>query len=296
MSTDPQTPPRVGVVVLTQGTRPTDLRAGLESVLAQVGVETDVVVVGNGWEPVDLPEGVRARALPRNLGIPAGRNAGVDDVEGDVLLFLDDDARLGSDDYLLRAVRLMRADPRIALVHPRVTSTEGDDPPRWIPRVRKGDPSRSSAAFALWEGATVVRRDVFEAAGRWPEAYLYAHEGIELIWRVWDTGHRGWYAGDIVAVHPPIDPARHDTYYRFNARHRVWLARRNLPWPFRWLYVASWTLVQVLRSLRDPQARSGSRAWWAGWREGWRSDPGPSRPLRWSTIWTMTRHGRPPVI
>ena len=31
-------------------------------------------------------------ALPENIGIPAGRNAGVPHVDGDLLLFLDDDA------------------------------------------------------------------------------------------------------------------------------------------------------------------------------------------------------------
>src|SRR5690349_25034338 len=92
--------PLVGVVVLTQGTRPDDLGAGLDAVLAQTGVSTDVVVVGNGWEPTGLPDGVRGVALPENLGIPAGRNAGAPHVEGDLLFFLDDDARPATTDYL----------------------------------------------------------------------------------------------------------------------------------------------------------------------------------------------------
>ncbi|MDH3959282.1 MAG: glycosyltransferase family 2 protein, partial [Actinomycetota bacterium] len=53
-----------GVVVLTMGQRPADLRRALDSVLAQQGVTTDIVVVGNGWVPVDLPDGVRAHGLP----------------------------------------------------------------------------------------------------------------------------------------------------------------------------------------------------------------------------------------
>jgi len=38
------------------------------------------------------------------------------------------------------------------------------------------------------------------------------------------------------------------------------------------------------------------RTWWAGFVEGWRTDPGVRRPMRWSTVWRMTRLGRPPII
>ena len=46
--------PTVGVVSLTQGTRPDDLAAGLASLAAQTGVVLDTVVVGNGWAPTGL--------------------------------------------------------------------------------------------------------------------------------------------------------------------------------------------------------------------------------------------------
>ncbi len=67
--------------------------AAIESLLAQEGVEVDVVVVGNGWQPEGLPE-VRGVFLPEDVGIPGGRNAGVPAVRGELLFFLDDDARL----------------------------------------------------------------------------------------------------------------------------------------------------------------------------------------------------------
>lgn len=296
MSTTLTASPSIGVVVLSQGTRPQALSAGLQAVLDQTGVRTDVVVVGNGWQPVGLPNGVRGIALPENLGIPAGRNAGAPYVDGDLLFFLDDDARPASDDYLARAVAMFEADPKLGMIHPRVDATEGEAPRRWIPRVRKGDPRRSSPAFVLWEGGSVMRRDAFEAAGGWPELYRYAHEGIEFTWRMWDAGYKVWYAGDLACVHPPIDPRRHETYFRFNARHRVWTARRNLRWPFTWAYVGTWTAVQVLRSVRSAKGRASLRPWFSGWLEGWRVDPGGRVPLKWSTIWLMTRLGRPPVV
>lgn len=286
--------PTVGVVVLTQGTRPDDLAAGLASVLAQQGVSLDVVVVGNGWQPSGLPVGVRGVALAENLGIPAGRNRGVERVAGDWLFFLDDDASVPSPTFVADAIALMTREPDIGLVQPRVVDPSGvTNPRRWVPRIRKGEADASSNVFSVWEGALVMPRAVFDATGGWAEPFFYAHEGIELAWRVWDQGLRTWYAGELVAHHPAIEPTRHSYYYRLNARNRVWLAKRNLPWVIAPLYVGTWTGIQVLRWARNPAAL---RAWFGGWWAGWREPAGERRSIRWVTVWRMARAGRPPLV
>lgn len=285
--------PSFGVVVLTMGRRPDDLRRGLESLLAQEGVELDIVVVGNSWDPVGLPDGVRGHGLPENLGIPAGRNAGVPLVGGDHLFFLDDDASLPDPAFLRTIADRFDADPRLGLVQPRVVDPTGAaSPGRWVPRLRVGDPAQPGPATSLWEGAVAVRREAFDAAGGWPDEFFYAHEGIDLVWRVWDAGFVPWYAGDLVAHHPVIDPARHDVYYRLNARNRVWLARRNLPVVLEPIYVGSWVGLTLMR-VRDRDART---AWLDGLREGMRVRPEGRRRMSWRTVWRMARAGRPPVI
>jgi GT2 family glycosyltransferase len=286
--------PAVGVVVLTQGSRPEELARGIRSVLDQEGVTTDVVVVGNGWTPSGIPDAARALALPTNLGIPAGRNRGAELVRGEWIFFLDDDASIPSRTFLRDAIALIDGDPTIGLVQPRVIDPTGaSNPRRWVPRIRKGDPATSGPVFSVWEGAVLLPRAVFDAAGGWGEPYWYAHEGIELAWRVWAAGRRTWYAGELIAHHPAISPTRHSDYYRLNARNRVWLAKRNLPWPIAPIYVASWTGVQLLRSVRNP---AGLGAWFGGWLEGWRSSPGGRRSIGWVTVWRMGRAGRPPLI
>jgi GT2 family glycosyltransferase len=280
--------------VLTQGTRPDDLRRGLDSILAQTGVLLDVVCVGNGWEPSGLPAEVATLALGENLGIPAGRNAGASAVDGDYIFFLDDDASIPSSTFLIDAIGIIRADRRIGLLQPRVVDPLGrTNPRRWTPRIRKGDPETSSPVFSVWEGAVLLPRRVFDATGGWAAPFFYAHEGIELAWRVWNQGLVTWYAGDLVANHPAIEPTRHSYYYRLNARNRVWLAKRNLPAILVPIYVASWTAIQILRWARRPAAL---RAWFGGWLAGWREDAGERRPMRWRTVLRMTVAGRPPIV
>jgi GT2 family glycosyltransferase len=285
--------PSYGVVVLTQGRRPDELAAALASVLAQQRVSLDVVVVGNGWAPTGLPDGVRAVPLAENVGIPAGRNAGVPHVSGDLLFFLDDDAALADDGTLADLASRFEADPSLGLLQPRVVDPSGAPAPRrWVPRLRVGDPARSSDVAALWEGAVAIPRVVFEAAGGWPDDYWYGHEGVELAWRVWDAGYRVRYLGDVVVHHPAIDPLRHEEFFRLNARNRAWLARRNLPWPLAAAYVVVWTVLTVART----RPARNLVPWFRGLLEGLRGPCGERRPMRWRTVVRMARAGRPPIV
>jgi GT2 family glycosyltransferase len=143
--------PSFGCVVLTQGHRPDDLRMALDSLLRQAGVEVDVVVVGNGWEPGGLPDGVRGVGLPEDVGIPAGRNAGVPHVRGELLFFLDDDASIVDPDALERVARLFEAEPDVGLVQLRVEPREGGVGPRdWVPRLRRGQSGRPGDVTLVW--------------------------------------------------------------------------------------------------------------------------------------------------
>jgi len=289
--------PSYGCVVLTTGSRPEDLRRGVGSLLAQRGVELDVVVVGNGWAPEGLPAGVGAVHLAEDQGIPAGRNAGVPRVRGELLFFLDDDAALRDGDALARVAREFEADPRLGMLQPRVDVRGRGEPLReWVPRLRVGDRRRSSEVTAVWEGAVAIRRDVFEAVGGWPGEFFWVHEGVDLAWRVMDAGHRVRYCGDIVALHPAPEPgttpARHHYTWYFAARNRVWIARRHLPLPLAAVYVAAFAARTVpwLRCSRD--VRQAMR----GYRDGLRAPCGPRRRLRARTLWRMTLAGRPPVL
>ena len=286
-----------GCVLLTAGRRPAELRLALDSLLRQRGVELDVVVVGNGWRPADLPDGVRGHHEPVDRGIPAGRNAGVPHVRGDLLFFLDDDAQVAAEDTLAELERAFAADPALGAVQLRVDASDGRPPLReWVPRLRAGDRFRTGEITALWEGAVAMRRSVFESVGGWPEPFRFVHEGVDLAWRVMDAGHTVLYRGDLAALHPTPDPdappARHRYSHQFAARNRVFLARRHLPLPLGALFVLTFALRTVprMRTLND--VRHALR----GYRAGWRDDPGRRKRLGARTIWRMTKAGRPPIV
>jgi GT2 family glycosyltransferase len=286
--------PQVGVVILTQGTRPVELQRAAESALDQTGVELDVVVVGNGWEPVGVPAGVRTVHLPANVGIPAGRNHGITEVRGDLVFLLDDDAALPDPGTLARVAQRFAAERDLGIAQLRIVDPTGaESPRRYVPRLRAGDPAHSSDVTTFCEGAAAIRRDVFDRAGMFTDAFWYAHEGTDLAWRALDAGYRVHYVGDEVAHHPATVPTtRHVQFHYLNARNRVWLARRHLPLPLALIYPLVWFVLTLARSRDAAALRQALRGYWHGLVQ----PCGTRRPLRWSTVWRMTRAGRPPII
>jgi GT2 family glycosyltransferase len=289
---------RLGAVVLTMGNRPAELNALLESVAAQRGPEVQVVVVGNGAPLPPLPKGVRGVELEENLGIPGGRNVGIEQFgrngsDVDAILFLDDDGYLPQQDAAEKLREAFAADRGLGIVSFRISDPEtGSTQRRHVPRLRASDPLRSSRVTTFLGGASAVRSSVFAEVGELPAEFFYAHEETDLAWRALDAGWSIDYRADIVLHHPATAPSRHAVYHRNVARNRVWLARRNLPWLLVPLYLGTWTLLTVARR----PSRAALRAWLGGFREGWRTPCGARHAMRWRTVWRLTLLGRPPVI
>ncbi|MFD7886123.1 glycosyltransferase family 2 protein [Streptomyces bauhiniae] len=286
-------PLSVGAVVLTMNDRPVEFPRALACLLAQEGVDLDVVVVGNGCVPDQVPEGVRTVVLPENVGIPEGRNVGAAHVRGEFLFFFDNDAHLPGRDELAGLAAELDADPGLAYVQPRIADPDtGVTLRRWIPRLRAGDPARPGTVTVMAEGVVMIRRTAFEAVGGWPGHFFLFHEGIDLSWRLWNHGGTGRYVPDVIVHHPATDPSRHTLFHHLNTRNRVWLARRNLPLPLIPLHLAAFSVLTLFR-LRDRRALSPTLS---GFREGLRTSCGARNPMRWTTITRLTLAGRPPII
>jgi hypothetical protein len=208
-------------------------------------------------------------------------------------LFLDDDGWYPEPGAGRYVAERFAAEPGLGVLSFRVMDPRTGAGARWhVPRLRAGDPERSSVVTTFAGGACAVRRSAFDAAGGLPEAFFYAHEETDLAWRLLGLGYRLEYDAAVRVCHHALPNARHAGFHRLDGRNRVLLARRNLPWPLACAYLLDWFAVTVLRE------RSGQavRAWAQGFAAGWRMDPGERRALSLGTVWRMTRAGRPPVI
>ncbi|MFF7472434.1 glycosyltransferase [Streptomyces sp. NPDC008092] len=294
--------PRLGVAVVTMGNRPDEVDALLLSVAKQDLAPDRIVIVGNGCPlpefagRLDLPGEVTTVDVEDNLGCPGGRNVALATLRAfgdvDVVVELDDDGLL-VDVEVFRQVRdLFAADPRLGIVGFRIADEHGVTQRRHVPRVGNADPLRGGYVTGFLGGGHALRMDMLAETGDWPAEFFFAHEETDLAWRAADAGWKILYAPELLLQHPRTSPARHAVYFRVTARNRVWLTRRRLPLPLIPVHLGVWILITVLRT----RSTGGLRAWFAGFAEGLREPAGERRPMRWRTVWRLTRLGRPPVV
>lgn len=281
-------------VVLTMATRPNEFERALDSIEAQdVDDGTSrAVVVANGADLSDVVArrvGVELVELPENVGIPAGRHIGIEACVTDVVGLLDDDAEL-EPDVSAKVLAAFAADPGLGAVALRLNDEEGKTTRRHVPRLGAASADRGGAATFFVGAAHAIRVEAYRDAGGYFTDLWYGHEEIEFSWRLIDAGWSIAYLADAVAFHPHTTISRHADGWSLTGRNRVWIARRTLPWPIAAIHVAAWLGLGAWRAPKNCR-----RAYVQGWVSGWRGSI-DRRPIRWRTVWRLTRLGRPPVI
>ncbi|MBE2315998.1 glycosyltransferase [Solirubrobacter sp. CPCC 204708] len=213
--------PRVTIVVATR-----DRHDVLRDSLARHSVPA-IVVDNASREPI--PDAIR---LERNLG-GAGRNVGVEAASTPYVALTDDDA-WWAHGALERAVAVLDAHPRLALVQARVLvgPDERLDPTcaEMARSPLRGEPDQPGHAILGFVAcAVVVRRDAFLSVGGFSERL---HVGGEEALLAGDLVAAGWqlsYVPSVVAHHCPPEtsrdrPERREVVLR-NALWMHWLRR-----------------------------------------------------------------------
>jgi len=275
-------------VVLTTVDRPAELDRAIAS-LSEDARQPILVISNGGGSITPKHDNVRVLEEPVNLGVPGGRHRGVTCTNEEFVGFLDDDAELRGD--VNRVREAFDSDQRLGAVALRLVDEDGRTARRHIPRAGGKAPDVGSEVAYFLGGACAIRRSAYEEVGGYFTELFYGHEEIELSWRLIDAGWSIRYLADVEVFHPRTEISRHADGWLMTGRNRVWIARRTLPWPVALVHVSFWLVVGAARAPKG-DCRSGYlRGWWSGWR-----GQIEHCPIRWLTVWKLTRLGRPPVI
>lgn len=205
------TTPTVDVVLLSWN-RPEDTLAAVGSVLSQDLDSLALWVVDQGSGPQQIAAlraisaehpAVQLVELGHNVGVPAGRNIGVDRGKADFVVCLDNDAVFDSPHALRLAVDRLASDPRLGAVAFRALDhrTRELDLGSWAyPRIHMHAAEPLPVARFVGVGHA-LRRAAFTDAGGYDESLFFCEEELDLSYRMIDRGYRILYDPSIVILH-----------------------------------------------------------------------------------------------
>lgn len=230
----PSTSPRVGVVMLAYGAEPV-IDEAIEAVLRSRGVSVSLVVVDNGCDRADLEDlcsrpAVRLVRPATNLGFTGGVNLGARHACEPYLALVNSDAIVDPDALARLAAVAARPEVGIAsgsirLASDPATMNSAGNPVHvlglcWAGGL--GEPADEHAVEVDVPSASgaglVLRREVWDELGGFPDAFFAYQEDLELSWRCWQSGRSVRYVPDAVVVH----------HYEFSRNDlKMYLLERN---------------------------------------------------------------------
>lgn len=267
------TKPLVSVVIATWN-RAQDVLETIDSVYRQDYPCFEIIVADNASTDgtadkihASFPT-VNLIRLPENRGASGGRNAGMQEADGEYILCLDSDASLDCG-ALHALVAAFEADPTIGVVNSKVINafTRNFDPVAgWAyseEQKMKSDTSFYTHTFS--ETGCAFRRDAFLKTGMFWERLFFGREGEELALRMLDAGYRILYCPSVVILHRASPQKRiasiERRYHDFRNALRIYLVR--YPW---WLLVWMLPLKVAAETVKGVRTRHMDwifRAVWA---------------------------------
>lgn len=262
--------PKISVVVLTY--RRDDALPGTLSRLADAlrDVDHEVILVDNNADGVDRSPMLDAFPRKRlvsdgaNLGVAAGRNRGMSLAEGDIVLFLDDDALLDvADDFAARLLAAFEARRDLAVVAFRsfMRDQSVEDPIEFPHTDKTLDRARPFETFRYIGVAHAIRRSMLVEVGPYCECFFYGMEEMDLSYRFLKRGWAIEYRPEFRVVHMKSDNGRlpSKAVRRRMYANKLAVAWMHLPSSYFACTACVWFLKTLLdsRSLVTPLAAIG---------------------------------------
>lgn len=249
----------VSVLIVTWNRR-ADVLETLASVYTQPYRPIEVVLVDNASNDSTVaavrehyPDVVIV-ALPENLGPAGGRNHGLPHASGEIIFFLDSDASL-TPKTLPAAVNHLHHHPEISAITCKVlnATTREIDRAAWLfSEVDMADADEEFISYAFSEGASAIRREVFDDTGEFWDFLFYGREGEEFAVRAFGAGHEIRYLPSSVVLHR-VSPTRRVNKARqlyYDLRNALAIYLRNYPLWFLALVAPQKALSSVVKGLR----------------------------------------------
>lgn len=256
---------RISTIVVTYR-RDDALRDTLDRLLSIVSVRSDheVILVDNNADAVDrtpmlaaFTEGKLVRAAS-NLGVAFGRNAGISEARGEILVFIDDDALIegGPEVYDKLLVRFDREPDLAAVAFRSWMRKPGISDPIEFPHTDKSlSRDVSFETFRFIGVGHALRRRTIEEEGSFRGSFFYGMEEFEMCFRLLEGGWRIRYDPAFTVTHMKAASGRLPSKVVMQRMftNKLCIAWMHLPLKELVLCACAWT-VKTAADTRSPVA------------------------------------------
>lgn len=202
-----------------------------------------------------FPE-VRYIRLAANTGC-AGRNAGMKEASGEIVVTLDDDVFFRRADEAERILSVFSSNKDADVINFKILFHDNQAliPFNWFhPRKHEEYSESTFETDYISEGAVAFRKKIFHKVGYYPEDFFISHEGYDLAYRIIDNDFKIIYSHEIEVLHKISREQRtswRNTYY--DTRNYIWLLVKYLPFKSLIRQLSYRILTTFLFSLRRGQ-------------------------------------------
>jgi GT2 family glycosyltransferase len=266
--------PAISFVITTMN-RKNDLKKCLDSIFRQVYENKEIIIVDNASTDgtgnmlqSDYPS-VKVLTQSRNEGVAGGRSIGIQHAQGAYIIQLDDDESFLNPNVCEQVIDYFQQYPQVGVLSFNIINPEtGITAASMIPRRDKRMLHQDAVVGYFLGGGCAFRKEVLDDVGYyWLKLNPYGSEELDLAIRIVERGWQILWTKGIGIYHyeSPVSRAKDRRTY-FEARNRVWVALKHLPWLFVlthfiawWVYVGliafkSGTLRSYCRGVRDSLA------------------------------------------
>ncbi len=235
--------PLMSVLIVTWNRRE-DILETVRSVYEQSYKNFEIVVVDNGSVDGTVEAlrqaypAVKLVELEKNVGISAGRNAGIKLAAGEIILCLDSDASPAVD-ALTNIVRKFQSAPEVGVINSKIVdaATKEIGDAGWVYSEKgKIDQDSEFLSYSFSEGGAAIRREVLDKVGLFWDRLFFGSEGTELSLRVLDAGYKILYYPSSLVYHRASPRSRigggEREYLFFKNTLYIYLVR--FPW---WMFI-----------------------------------------------------------
>lgn len=241
-------------LILITFNRKNDIVKTLESLVPLSGGLHEIIVVNNGSEdgtgealaafPSRIP-GLRILDAGKNLGVAGGRNFGIRNATGDILVFLDDDAEFLTADFVALTVERFRNNPRLGALAYKVVNGKGQIRPNEFPHPDKKKPADAEFPTAYFVGAGhAIRAAALRETGLYPEEFFYSQEELYLCYALVEKGYAIAYFPQVTILHWQSGAGRFANRRKWHLllRNTLLVNHRFLPSRYFWASLPVWIL------------------------------------------------------